>query len=120
MYMATKKIVFKINGDMMEDIKRVFKDPSSEKENVHYVYVKSVEEVTKILTTERLKLLLEISEKIGDCPDVKKLSAGTHRKPEAISRDLALLEKNGLITKTKKGKNVYPKLTAKEIVIRLA
>ncbi len=118
--MQTKKIIFKIGGNAMSDIRAVFQNPKLVQGGTHTIYLKSIDDIPKMLTREKLRLLTQLSEEEFECTDVKTLTKNLHRKQEAVSRDLNSLELSGLITKVKKGKNVYPKLTAKEIVIQLS
>ena len=117
--MKIKKIVFKIGQDMMEDINDEIKDPQKIDSNCLTVYISKMATIAKIFTSERLRLLKKLAEDEKMGFDIQKLSTKLNRKQEAISRDMSVLEQHSLITKTKKGKNVYPKLNAKEIVIQL-
>lgn len=73
MYMHAKTIIFKIGGDVTKDIKQLFDDPKSalSQENTHTIYVKKLEDVIEMLTTNKLRQILQIDEDIGDCPDKK-------------------------------------------------
>ncbi len=118
--MDPKKIIFKIGGDLMEDIRETFRDPSSTEWNVTTVYLKDWKELLEALTPQRMQLLQEmlaVAREKDPC-DIGMLAQKTNRKREAISRDLKGLEQSGIITKTKKGKNVYPEIAVREIVIQ--
>jgi predicted transcriptional regulator len=118
--MTIKTIVFKIGQDMMRDVRDEIENPQKIDSNRLTVYVNHANIIPKMLTTERLRLLKKLAEDEKMGLDIQELSVRLKRKQEAVSRDVNILEQNSLITKIKKGKNVYPKLTAKEIVIRLA
>ncbi len=120
MFYMTNRIVIKIGQNSDEDLKKIFENPQKNgRPGTHTIYLKKAEGLQSLLSPERLRLLAQLIN-YNDEPDVSNLSKKLMRSQEAISRDLKKLEENGLVTKTKKGKNVYPKLNAKEIVIKLA
>ncbi len=73
MYMHTKTIIFKIGGNATKDIKQLFDNPKSAlgHGNTHTIYVKKLEDVIEMLTTNKLRQILQIDEDIADCPDEK-------------------------------------------------
>lgn len=115
-----KKIIFKIGGNSIEDVRRIFTNPALAKNDVITIYVKNWDDVIEALSPERIHLLQATLDYLDKPADVNTLAKHVKRKQSAVSRDLSVLETQGLITKIKKGKNVYPKLSAKEIVIQLA
>ncbi|MFH0970896.1 MAG: ArsR family transcriptional regulator [Candidatus Diapherotrites archaeon] len=118
--MTRKKIIFKIGESMKKDIQAVFKNPKQARDGTTTVYLKNWKELLTALTPQRMEMLQKTLDFADKKMDVCELARKTQRKQAAISRDLKILEANGLITKTKKGKNVYPKLNAEEIVIQLS
>lgn len=119
--MMNRKIIFKVGGDPRADIRAVFQNPGIIKETSHVIYFKDWSRMLDALSPQKLHLLQRLLEYDDEKPlGVSQLAVKTSRKQESISRDLISLEKSGLISKIKKGKNVYPKLNAKEIVIQLA
>lgn len=114
-----KKIIFKL-GTSTSDIRRVFENPRRARPDTLTIYVKDWKHVIDALSPQKIYLLQQLLDYLGKPADVGTLAARVNRKHNAVSRDLRALEKQGLITKIKKGKNVYPQFTAKEIVIQLA
>ncbi len=115
-----KKIIFKIGGSAIRDIRTDFEKPSRARPDVVTIYVKDWKDILDALSPQKMHLLQRMLDYLDKPVDVGTLAAHVNRKQNAVSRDLLALEKQGLITKIKKGKNVYPQLTAKEIVIQLA
>ena len=102
-------------GSSDEDIKKIFENPKEAKKMPNNIlYVRDAKQLASILSSERLSLLLNLyKENMDVSTTAKKLG----RKQEAISRDASILEAAGIITKTKKGKNVYLKPKIKKIEI---
>ncbi|MDP2667052.1 MAG: hypothetical protein Q8P05_06145 [Candidatus Diapherotrites archaeon] len=116
-----RRIVFRIGGNPREDLKAVFQNPKLIKVTSHVIYFKDWKSMLEALSPQKLHLLQQLIEYDDEKPlGVSQLAKKTKRKQESISRDLNALEKSHLIVKSKKGKYVYPKLNAKEIVIQLA
>ncbi len=112
------KIVIKIGQNSDEDLKKIFQNPKKYgRPGTHTIYLKKPEELQSLLSPERLRLLAELIH--YQDADVSGLAQSLNRNQEAISRDLAKLEENNLIKKIRRGKNVYPQLNVKEIVIQL-
>ena len=102
-----KTMVIKIGGDMNQDLKRVFKNPKAGKVNSHTLYLKNSEELYEILTPKRLELLRYLINNQSKKSTIGELADELNRKQEAISRDANLLNKYGLIKKTKDKQMVY-------------
>lgn len=115
-----QRIIFKVGGNFRKDLREIFKNPRKGNTGANTIYLESWEKLAEALSPQRMFLLQKMLEYADQQLDVNALAARTNRKQEAVSRDLTALGKNGLITKTRKGKNVYPKLITKEIVIQLA
>ena len=108
------KLVVKIVSDMDEDIRKIFNPKEAKKMPSNILYVRDVKQLSSILSSERLSLLLNLCKGSADVSTTaKKLG----RKQEAISRDATILEAAGIITKVKKGKSVYLKPRIKKIEI---
>jgi predicted transcriptional regulator len=121
MLLMNKRIIFKVGHDMTADIRQIFKNPKKyARPGTQTIYFKDWEDMLDALSPQKMRLLQEMLEYDHREKNVKVLARQTNRKQEAVSRDIASLAKAGLITKTKKGKSVYPRLNAKEIVIQLA
>jgi len=92
-------------NDMREDVNRIFDNPqAAEREVAHRVYV-SIEDLPKVLSGERVRLIHEIRRRqytIGE------LASKLHRKRENISRDLSLLQRYGIVEMRKSGRERHP------------
>ncbi len=110
-----KKLIIKVGGDMLEDMRKVFKDPSKAQPNTHTIYVKSPSEVNQLLSPQRIHLLKQLMEYE---PTICGLALETNRKQEAISRDVLFLETNGLVKKRKEGREVFVEPQIDTIEIR--
>ena len=97
---------------MDDDIKDVF-NPNIKIYSKKVLYVKDVAQLSSILSSKRLALLLDWVAQDNVSNTAKKLG----RKQEAISRDAKLLEEKGLITRTKKGRETFLKTKVKKIII---
>lgn len=116
-----EKIIFKIGKGIKKDIRSVFENPSSLKTDTHTIYFENWGDLLDALSPKKMHLLQKLLEYTSQKKplDIQSLSKKTNRKQEAVSRDLQTLEQKGLVVKNKKGKNVFPIPTAKEIVIKL-
>ncbi len=113
---CVKQLIIKIGGNMVEDMRQAWHDPSKRRPNTHTIYVKNASEAMEVLSPERMHLLKQILEyEPRAC--VSELTELTGRKQEAISRDLSILEKHGAIEKKKKGTKTFiePKIDSIEI-----
>ena len=111
-----KQLIIKIGGNMVEDMRQAWNDPSKRKPNTHTIYVKNASEAMEVLSPKRMHLLKQILEyEPKAC--VSDLVKKTGRKQEAISRDLSILESHGAIEKKKKGTKTFiePKIDSIEI-----
>lgn len=80
------------------------------------VYVPSEVDVASLFAPERLTLLRRISRSTDT---VGELARSVHRKVPAVSRDLRLLEKHGLIRLRTEGRRKYPELLRHFVVVPL-
>lgn len=116
-----RKLIIKIGGNMDKDIAAVFKNPSIVKESgTHIIYLKSVEEFSKLLTPRRIELLLRLVENQEKRKSITQLAKELKRKQEAISRDINFLEVHDFVDKMKDKKNVYAFTKYKSIELSLA
>ena len=74
--------------------------------------------LSKLFTPKRLELLRIIMRK--NPRNLTELSHLTHRKIENVYRDLKLLEKYGLITLTKHGRDTEPQVKRAAIILPLS
>ena len=115
--MAYKKIIIKIGGDMVADLRKQSKSPDLSLTGTRTIYLKDMNQFARILSPERLNLLWQLvhgTEKLTIDGLAKKMG----RKQEAVSRDISILEKEELIQKEKVKQFVYPRATFKEILIQ--
>jgi len=102
--------------DFGEALKEIIADPKKinqiPKGGVVYV---SPEDLPKILSKERLRLLHEIRK---EEVNVGRLAVNLHRNREHVSRDLSILERFGLVHMQKRGREAYP-ITPPEVRITL-
>lgn len=114
-----KKLVFKIGGDFLRDAREAFEHPNPSTAGTHTVYVKDAEQIQKILSPERINLLVRMLAYGKKDRSISEIATELNRKQEAISRDLTILEKNGLIIKTRVGQRVRPEAVYSTITIEL-
>ncbi|MFH1835737.1 MAG: ArsR family transcriptional regulator [Methanobacteriota archaeon] len=101
--------------DLRKDLNEVFDDPTRvEKESDYTIYL-SPDEVPKLFSEERVRLIHEIRK---NDYSVTQLASKLKRRRENVSRDLAILEHFGLVRVCKIGREKHPK-TLPEIVISL-
>ncbi len=115
-----KKLLIKVGGSLDKDLKALMKNPKKYAHpNTHTTYVKSWKEIPRLLSAKRLEMMYYLANyPIEDC-NVSEIAHSTKRKQEAISRDLTVLEKNGLIQKTRHGQNVRAKALFDSIEIQM-
>ncbi len=110
------KLVIKLSSEMDDDIRKAFDSKKSASLPPHILYVKNAKQLSNILSSGRIMLLLDLDKS----KNVSELTKKTGRKQEAISRDATILEAAGLITKTKKGRQTFLKTRVKKIEIDLS
>lgn len=112
--MAKKKkkvtVEIKVGGDLLGDLDKLKTKKGFEETADHTIYLKSVSELVSILSDKKVSLMSFIAQHTND--DVSSISISLNRKKEAVSRDLHELAAVGLVELTKKGRHVYPKVTA--------
>ena len=111
-----KKLIVKVNADIDKDLREAWVKPSKELMGTTTVYLKNAIQANQILSEERLNLMKHILT-YSSKACISDLVKSTKRKQEAISRDISILESQGMIQKNKKGRNVFiePKIDSIEI-----
>jgi len=111
------KLIIKIGGSMMKDLKKSYCSPKKENANSHTLYLKDADAFGKILSPKRIELLLHIIAIQKQKRTLGEIAEELKRKQEAVSRDVNLLAEHGLIKKIKEGQKLYLKgaYTALEI-----
>lgn len=112
------KLIIKIGGNMIEDMRAVWNDPSKAQPGAHTIYVKSAEQFYELLSPKRLELLKHLV-RSGGKESVSEVASKLGRKQEAVSRDAALLEGFNMIEKTKHKKQVYLKAPHSQLLVDL-
>jgi predicted transcriptional regulator len=102
-----KQLIIKIGGNMLEDIKKVYNNPSSGKPGTHTIYLKSTKDLYELLSPKRIELLKFIIETQSKKKTVSEIAKAMKRKQEAISRDANKLAKYNLIKKSKEKQSIY-------------
>lgn len=106
---------------MKKDIKSIFDDPKNVKHTPEQtIYVKDLEQLSSLLSPKRIETFIQLIQYKSNPCGVSQLAKLLNRKQEAVSRDLSILEKHGLITKTKKGKETLLSAIVKSIEIQFA
>jgi predicted transcriptional regulator len=111
MFKAMAETEVRVGGfdELRGKIKEIIATPKSidkiPKNGVVYV---SPENLPKLLSKERLKLIHEIRKKEQN---IGQLASSLHRQREHISRDINLLERYGLVQTEKRGRQVYTATT---------
>lgn len=82
------------------------------------VFVLTDEELHQLFTRERLRLLRALKEK--EYESVTVLSEHLGRDKAAVTRDLKLLERHGLVRLEKEGRRVRPRLDKEGVYLPLA
>jgi len=111
-----KKLIIKIGADSDNDLREAWSKPSKELNGTTTVYLKNAIQAHQILSEERLDLMKHIMT-YSSPACVSDLVESTGRKQEAISRDISILESQGMIQKNKNGRKVFiqPKIDSIEI-----
>ena len=101
--MKVKKVIVEDFGDFWEDIKELV---ISKKGKADYISVGSIEELNRILTPQRKKLLDVIKKEQPS--SLKKLAELVGRDYKNVYKDITLLEKMGFLKLKRKGKRLIP------------
>ncbi|MCR4335235.1 MAG: hypothetical protein NUV57_01725 [archaeon] len=112
----SEKVVLVIGGDMAKDVKKIIEDPSkAEVEADLKIYVESVEQLASILSAKKMNLLQYIQHHKDQ--SIGEIASKIGRKQEAVSRDVHILKKHGILTLKKKGKKIIPETKTKKITV---
>ena len=114
--MATEEIEIRIGRNAPREIAEWLSRPEDwDKEPRKVIYVESISMLSAILSTEKLKLLnlLGMKKEVS----VNEIARKLKRPREAVSRDLHLLARKGIVRLEKKGRETRPKILAERIVI---
>lgn len=76
------------------------------------------EEIARITTPERLRLLQKLTEK-GGYPSVDDLAHDLRRHQSRVSRDLSALEKTGIVRTRREGAKTRIEATSSRVMINL-
>ncbi|MFH0955006.1 MAG: ArsR family transcriptional regulator [Candidatus Micrarchaeota archaeon] len=114
-----KKLVFKIGGTFRQDAVAFAKGSKKPESGTTTVYLRDFKHLREMLTPKKLALLDAMISFADAKQNVSQIAKKLKRKQEAVSRDLAVLEKNGLIHKTKHKQHVHPALSFSIIQIEL-
>ena len=101
--------------DLRKDLNEIFDNPKRVEKKSDYTIYLSPEEIPKLFSEERVKLIHEIRKKDYS---VNELAVKLKRRRENISRDLNILEHFGVVQMQRIGREKHPK-TLPEIVISL-
>ncbi|MBI4052949.1 MAG: hypothetical protein HY394_02840 [Candidatus Diapherotrites archaeon] len=115
-----KKLVIVVGGDMGQDLRKFMKNPDKKEFGTQRVYVKTFDEVRRVLSPQKLDMLCRFSKGEFGNLTVGETAKRLNRKQEAISRDVSGLARHGLIKKTKKGRQVLLSAPFKSIEIRFS
>ena len=114
--MEENDIVIIVGGDYWGDIKKIIEKPgSAKKEHKDAVYVKSLKQLSSILSSKRMTIFQYLSQHREQT--IGEIAQKLDRKQEAVSRDIHLLKNYGLVKLRKRGTKVYPKATGKRLVV---
>ena len=104
----------------MKDAREAFEHPDPQRGGTSTIYVKSADQICEMLSPERIQLLIQLLRYEDNEVNISDVAHILHRKQEAISRDLSILEKYRLVSKTRDKQKVYPKALCNSITIELA
>ena len=113
------KLIIKIGGNMMKDMKEVWENPRKAEPGTHTLYLKNLKQLQKVLSPKKLELLMELIESQHNKKTLSETAKHLKRKQEAISRDANVLEKYEMVKKTKEKQKVYLTPAVQSIEIRL-
>lgn len=106
---------------MRKDIHALFKNPKIAKNHPDQtIYVKDIEQLSSLFSPKRIAAFIELIRYESKPCGVNELADKLHRKQEAISRDMGVLEKHGMVSKTKHGKETHLSALVKSIEIQFA
>ncbi len=102
-----EKLVIKIGGNAKTDIRAVFNNPKQNASiGTNTLYLRNTAELYEMLSPQRMELLLYLTNHKTEKNTITQLAKKLGRRQEAISRDTILLNKYGLVKKTKQKQKV--------------
>ncbi len=101
--MKVKKVIVEDFNEFWEEIKETV---ATQKGKIEYISVGSIEELNRILTPQRKKLLDVIKNKKPS--SLKQLAEIVNRDYKNIYEDVILLEKAGFLKLERKGRKLVP------------
>lgn len=111
-----EEIEIRIGRNAAKEIGEWFDKPEEwDKGPRKVIYVESLSMLSRILSAGKMNLLDEIGGKKSR--SVNEIAKKLKRPREAVSRDLHLLARNGIVRLEKKGRETRPKILAERIVI---
>jgi len=102
-----KQLIIKIGRNMLEDIRKVYNNPSAAKAGTHTLHLKSADELYELLSPKKIELLKYIIETKSKKKTISEIAKAMKRKQEAVSRDAGKLAKYNLIQKSKEKQAIY-------------
>jgi predicted transcriptional regulator len=114
-----KAMVIKIGADMDADDRALFAGQKAARRASNTLYLNSFEELRELLSPARLSLLQFLLKYPEQKQNVSQIARQTKRKQEAISRDLASLDRYGFIHKKRFVHTIQPLPAVEKIVIEL-
>lgn len=115
-----KRVLIKIGGSMDKDMRDILEGKARPKPGTHTIYLKSANELYELLSPKKIELLRTILTYPDSLKSVNEVSKATKRKQEAISRDLRILTKHGLVEKIKDGRTARLRARYGSLEISLA
>ena len=105
--------------DFFDIIESIIKEPDNfDRFPDNVIFARDFETIHKILTEKRLELIRAIN--VNPDKNIDALAKILHRKREAVSRDLGILEGMGIIELKRKGKSRIPFVQKHYIIVTLA
>ena len=114
-----EEVVIKVGGDVWRDFKKIVTDKKAAKRQpANVIYVESFEQLASILSAKRMQLIHYVARHRSRT--VGEIAKEANRKQEAISKDIHLLEKYGLVSLRKEKTKVFVEPVGTKISILTA
>lgn len=104
-------------GDAFEIAREMLHEPGAFPDEF-IVLSADAEEIARITTPERLRILQKLVES-GGYRSVDDLARDLHRHQSRVSRDLSALQKTGVVQTRREGQRTHIEATAPRVVINL-
>lgn len=102
--------------DFKKTVGKATKYPAPDSDKA-VIFVRDAKMVSKILSEKRLELMRAIKEHSDY--NVSQLARLLDRKQEAVSRDLSLLRRYGIVDIKRKERGVYPEVKPTHVLIEI-